>query len=127
MKPITYKITRGERGYPEQFHDVKGFVMFELYGYQWAGHMEATEEGDGDFDQWIVSEVSTGCSLASGKIFFTAEEAKEWAWKYLLDKGDAMTRFHVEKARMKIQQYETIRNSAHGSEPNRQEPKEKAL
>lgn len=110
MNPLTYNITRGYDEVTVSCQiEVQGRLLFELYGYQWAGHMEATEEGDGNFDQWIVSEVSTGCSLASGKIFFTAEEAKEWAWKYLLDKGEAMVRFHVEEARMKIQEYEALR------------------
>lgn len=29
-----------------------------------------------------------------------------WAWAYLLKKGEGLTRLHVEKARMKIQEYE---------------------
>lgn len=106
MNPITYKITRGERGYPEQFHDVKGFVMFELYGYQWATHQDIPA------GNWIVSEVSTGFELESGKFFENKEQAWGWAWDYLLKKGEGLTRFHVEKARMKIQEYETIRNNS---------------
>ena len=115
MRPLTYKITRSydESTVSSQI-EVEGVILFELYGYQWAGHIETDEEGDSFFAQWVVSEVSTGAELVSGKIFLTAEEASEWAWKYLLEKGEAMTRFHVEKARMKLQEYEqnTARTTA---------------
>lgn len=100
MNPLTYTIVRGNRDYPEQFQEVKGFVMFELYGYQWATHQDIPA------GNWIVSEVSTGFELESGRVFFEVQEAKDWALSYLLYKGEAMVRFHVEKARMKIQQYE---------------------
>lgn len=105
MKPITYNIVRGERGYPAQFHQVNGLLLFDLYGYQWAAHLEMQHEL-GDFACLIVSEVSTGFELESGKIFFEPELAKEWAWKYLIDKGEMMVRFHVERARMKLQEYD---------------------
>lgn len=100
MTPLTYRITRGEHGYPQQFHDVKGFVMFELFGYQWATHQELPG------GNWIVSEVSTGHELESGKFFESKEEAKEWAWDYLIRKGEILTRFYLNKAKMKIQEHE---------------------
>jgi len=102
MKPVTYKITRGEHGNPEQFHEVSGFLMFELFGYEWAAHKDVNTECDGIFEHWIVSEVSTGFELVSGKILFNPEQAKEWAWKYLLDKGEPMTRFHLNQAKLKL-------------------------
>lgn len=107
MKPLTYKITRSydESTVSSQI-EVEGVILFELYGYQWAGHQEMSPDNESFFENWIVSEVSTGCELVSGKTFFQAEEASEWAWKYLGEKGYAMTRFHVERARMKIQEYE---------------------
>lgn len=106
MTPLTYTIVRGNRDYPEQFQEVKGFVMFELFGYQWAAHLDKQFEKEGDFECWIVSEVSTGFELVSGRVFFEVKEAKDWALSYLLYKGESMVRFHVEKARMKIQEYE---------------------
>ena len=113
MRPLTYKITRSydESTVSSQI-EVEGVILFELYGYQWAAHMDPNEEGDEwDFEHWSVSEVSTGCGLSTGRVFPTAEEAQYWAYSYLLKKGEAMTRFHVEKARMKLQEYETIRNN----------------
>lgn len=106
MNPLTYTIVRGQRDYPEQFQEVKGFVMFELFGYQWATHQDIPA------GNWIVSEVSTGFELESGKFFEDKEEASYWAWAYLLKKGEGLTRFHVEKARMKIQEYEAIINNS---------------
>jgi hypothetical protein len=115
MNPLTYTIVRGNRDYPEQFHKVNGLLLFELFGYQWAAHKEMSPENESFFENWIVSEVSTGFELQSGKIFFCDEEAKEWAWVYLLKKGEGLTRFHVEKARMKIQEYENFTNFSSSS------------
>lgn len=80
--------------------------MFELFGYQWATHQDIPA------GNWIISEVSTGFELESGKFFEDKEEASYWAWAYLLKKGEGLTRLHVEKARMKIQEYETIINQS---------------
>lgn len=99
MKEIKYKITKGERDYPEQFQEVNGFLLFELFGYQWATHHDVPEH---DWDCWIVDEVSTGFELESGLLFSTPEKAKEWAYNYLLKKGEHITRFHIEKAKLKL-------------------------
>jgi hypothetical protein len=111
MKPLTYKITRSydESTVSSQI-EVDGVILFELYGYQWAAHPDEQEIDPHAFVTWIVDEVSTGCELVSSKTLLSADDAKEWAWKYLGEKGYAMTRFHVEKARMKLQEYEAIRN-----------------
>jgi len=101
MKQLTYKITQGYSESVTERTEVTGTFLFDLYGYQWAAH-EVTQSQGG----WIISEVSTGFSLESGHIFFTLNEAKEWAWSYLLKKGEILTRYYVEHARMKLQEYE---------------------
>jgi hypothetical protein len=108
MKQLTYKITQGYSESVTERTEVTGTVLFDLYGYQWAAHKEVVSEADGSFDNWIVSEVSTGYSVESGRILFTIEEAKEWAWSYLIKKGEILTRYYVERARMKLQEYEAI-------------------
>lgn len=100
MKEITYKISIGENGQLVERQEVNGFLAFDLFGYQWATHQDIPA------GNWIISEVSTGFELESGKFFEDKEEASYWAWAYLLKKGEGLTRLHVEKARMKIQEYE---------------------
>lgn len=105
MKPITYKITTGYKDNVVSQIEVEGFLAFELYGYQWGIHEERSHEADGSFTEWVVSEISTGhqlnCYLETEK-----EDAAVRAYKYLLNKGEIMVRYHVERARMKLQEYE---------------------
>jgi hypothetical protein len=108
MKQLTYKITQGYSESVVERTEVTGTFLFDLFGYQWAAHKEVVSEVDGSFENWTVSEVSTGYSIKSGKIFFEIEEAKEWAWSYLIKKGEILTRYYVEHARMKLQEYEAI-------------------
>jgi len=97
MKPITYKITVGYSEIPNSRVEVNGFFLFELFGYEWAAHQE--------FQEWIVEELSTGFELQIPHAP-TLEEAHDRARKYLLEKGEVKTILHIEKARMKLQEYE---------------------
>jgi hypothetical protein len=106
MKQLTYKITQGYSELPNSRVEVNGFFLFELFGYQWAAHQEFEDVLE-LIPEWVVDEVSTGFELCIPRAS-TLEEAKDKAWKYLLDKGEILTRFHVEKARMKIEQYEQV-------------------
>lgn len=99
MKEITYKISRGENGKLVEREEVKGFLAFEMYGYQWGAHEEMIELHDGNFKVWVISEISTGFELESGKIFFERGDALAWAFKYLINKGEAIVRHQVEKAK----------------------------
>lgn len=99
MKEITYKISRGENGKLVEREEVSGLMLFELYGYQWGAHREMSTENESFFENWIISEVSTGFELESGKIFFDKDAAKDWAWKYLIEKGDVIVRYRIEQAR----------------------------
>lgn len=104
MKEITYKISIGENGQLVERQEVNGFLAFDLFGYQWAVHL--------DNDIWIVSEVATGFGLLNLDDKFTKEEVADRAKAYLFHKGEVMVIHHVEKARMKIQEYETIINQS---------------
>lgn len=105
MKPITYKITRGDHGLPQQFNEVAGFLAFELYGYQWGIHEERSHKADGSFTEWVVSEISTGHQL-NAYLETEKQDASDRAYTYLLNKGEIMVKYHVERARMKLQEYE---------------------
>lgn len=102
MKEITYKITRGYSESVTERTEVTGTFLFDLYGYQWAVHPEPP------LGYLVVSEVSTGFELESGRFFKDAHYASKWAWSYLLKKGEILTRHYVEHARMKLQGYEAI-------------------
>ena len=102
MKQLTYKITQGYSESVVERTEVTGTFLFDLFGYEWAAHQEPP------LGCWIVSEVSTGHELQSGKFFKSIDEAKEWAWRYLIKKGEILTRYYVEHARMKLQEYEAI-------------------
>jgi hypothetical protein len=101
MKQLTYKITQGYSESLAERTEVSGTFLFDLFGYQWAAREVPQSEGG-----WIIDEPSTGFSLESGHIFFTLYEARDWAWSYLLKKGEILTRYYVERARMKLQEYE---------------------
>jgi len=80
MKALTYHITRGEHDSILEREEVTGILLFELYGYEWAAHKAFTLGGDSFQSSWLISEVSTGFELESGKIFSLIEEAKE-TWR----------------------------------------------
>jgi hypothetical protein len=110
MKQLTYKITQGYSESVVERQEVTGTFLFDLFGYQWAAHQEYLFNLP--LGCWIVSEVSTGFELESGKFFKDIDEAKEWAWSYLIKKGEILTRYYVERARMKLQEYEQTADKA---------------
>jgi hypothetical protein len=96
MREIEYQITvQDESGLPVT-KKVRGYLAFVMFGFAFGVHYEA-DKTIGSFDDWVITELSTGMCLTFNSPTFTKEQAIERGVKFLKKKGKKATEQAVAK------------------------------
>ena len=96
MREIEYEITLDDNGLPAIKY-VRGYLAFVMFGFAFGVHYETDGTNWGSFDDWVITELSTGMCLTFNSPTFTKEQAVERGIKFLKEKGEKATQEAVAK------------------------------
>ncbi len=95
MRELEYHITvQGIDALPTT-KKVRGYLAFVMFGFAFGVHYE--EDKTRSFDDWVITELSTGMCLTFNSPTFTKEQAIERGIKFLKKKGKRATQEAVAK------------------------------
>jgi hypothetical protein len=97
MRELEYQVTFQDEDGLLNTKKVRGYLAFVMFGFAFGVHHETDGTIWGSFDDWVITELSTGMCLTFNSPTFTIEQAIERGVKFLKKKGKKATEQAVAK------------------------------